>query len=248
MKLLAKELFSYIDLTTLNATDSVYSVDKLIDFALDNETQGNAVAAICVFPNFGEHVVSRLTNSKIHTAVVAGGFPHGQTFTGLKQTEVQAAAQSGVDDIDIVLNRGVFFGGDMEAAKHEIMLLKESSGQTKLKVILETGELKTDENIRSASALAISAGADFIKTSTGKCEIGATFKAARIMCQEIRREFEASGKKIGFKPSGGIRTFDDAALYRDVVLAELGEDWLTPDLFRIGASSLAGDLLKLINS
>lgn len=248
MNSLAKELFSYIDLTTLNATDNVHTINELVDFALESENQGMQIAAICVFPNFGAHVMNRLEQSAIHTAVVAGAFPHGQSFLELKAHEVRFAAEIGVNDIDIVLNRGLFFAGDLDGVRHEIEVLRENAGRSQLKVILETGELKADEYIRKASQIAIAGGADFIKTSTGKCDVGATDGAVRIMCQEIKREFEKSGRKIGLKPSGGIRTFDDAALYRDIVLAELGEEWLTPKLFRIGASSLAKDLINIIQS
>ena len=192
--------------------------------------------------------MNRLQSSSIHTAVVAGAFPHGQTFLEVKVQEVRTVAEIGVDDIDIVLNRGLFFAGDLDGVHNEIVVLKENAGNSHLKVILETGELKSEEYIKKAAQLAISAGADFIKTSTGKCDIGATETAVRIMCQEIKREFESSGRKVGLKPSGGIRTFDDAALYRDIVLAELGEQWLTPKLFRIGASSLAKDLINIIRS
>ena len=248
MHSLAKELLSYIDLTTLNATDNIHSINELVDFALEQEKQELKVAAICVYPNFGAHVMNRLQDSTIHTAVVAGAFPHGQTFLEVKAQEVRTVAEIGVNDIDIVLNRGLFFAGDLDGAHNEIVVLKENAGNSHLKVILETGELKSEEYIRKAAQLAISAGADFIKTSTGKCDIGATEAAVRIMCQEIKREFDNSGRKVGLKPSGGIRTFDDAALYRDIVLAELGEQWLTPTLFRIGASSLAKDLINIIRS
>lgn len=248
MKALAKELLSYIDLTTLNATDTVQSVNTLVDFAMLNERQGYAVAALCVYPNFGAQVLKRLSNSSLKTAVVAGSFPHGQSFLEIKEQEVRLAAELGVHEIDIVFNRGLFFSGDFAGVKNEIEQLKLAAGHAQLKVILETGELKSKENIRLAAQLSIEAGANFVKTSTGKCEIGATFDSARIICQELKHHFLETGTKIGFKASGGIRTFDDAAMYRDVVLAELGEEWLTPDLFRIGASSLANDLLNVINA
>ena len=246
MNTLARELYSYIDLTTLNATDHIHSINELIDFALTQNAKGLTVAAICVYPNFGAHVLNRLSETSIHTAVVAGAFPHGQTFLELKAQEVQLAAQIGVHDIDVVLNRGLFFAGDFEGVENEIKVLKEHAGKATLKVILESGELKTEHNIRKAAQLAIKGGADFIKTSTGKMEIGANPEAVSIMCQEIKRNYQETGKKIGLKPSGGIRTVEDAALYRDIVLTELGNEWLTPELFRIGASSLANDLIKQI--
>lgn len=247
MKSLAQELLSFIDLTTLNATDTVQSVNTLVDFALHNERQGDAVAAICVYPNFGEQVLQRLSNSSMKTAVVAGSFPHGQSFLEVKEQEVRLAAELGVHEIDIVLNRGLFFAANYKGVKEEIVRLKRAAGKAHLKVILETGELKSKENIRLAARLAIEAGADFVKTSTGKCEIGATFDSVRIICQELKGYYIETSNKVGFKASGGIRTFEDAAMYRDIVLAELGEDWLTPDLFRIGASSLANDLLNIIH-
>jgi deoxyribose-phosphate aldolase len=248
MKDLAKELFGYIDLTTLNATDNVQSVTQLVDYALACEKNGLRVAALCVFPNFGELVLSELKGSAIHTAVVAGSFPHGQSFLSIKIEEVRLAAKLGVHDIDVVLNRGHFFEGNHDAVIEEIRALKLAAGKAKLKVILETGELVQPQHIRKAAQLALTAGADFIKTSTGKCEIGATEEAAQIMCEEIKHHFERTGMRVGFKSSGGIRNFEQAATYRDIVFTVLGEEWLTPELFRIGASSLAKELEQLITN
>jgi deoxyribose-phosphate aldolase len=196
MKALAQELFSYIDLTTLNATDTFHTVDALIDLAKKNECIDNKVAAICVFPNFGAHVLSGLENSSIKTAVVAGSFPHGQSFLEVKEQEVRLAAELGVHEIDIVLNRGLFFAANYTMVKSEIERLKVASGNAQLKVILESGELKSKENIHLAAQLAIEGGADFVKTSTGKCEVGATFESARIICQELKRHFLETGDKV----------------------------------------------------
>jgi deoxyribose-phosphate aldolase len=246
MNSIIKELLSYLDLTSLNATDTIANINELVDFALATEKEGNPVAAICVYPNFGPHVLQRLEYSQIHTAVVAGSFPHGQSFLECKAQEVRIAAESGVHDIDIVLNRGLFLAGDVDGAANEIRVLKEQAGDAVLKVILETGELISPENIRIASRIAIESGADFIKTSTGKCTVGATEEAALIMCEEIKRAFENTGKQVGLKISGGVRTFDDAIAYREIIIKTLGNNWLTPKLFRIGASSLAHELVKRV--
>jgi deoxyribose-phosphate aldolase len=246
MHSIAKELLGYVDLTTLNATDTNASVNELTEKAVEWACEEMPVAAVCVFPLFAAMVKYKLEGTGVRTAVVAGAFPHGQTYDSVKKLEVELAATEGVDDIDIVLNRSLFFSQEYEACLSEIEMLKLAAGPSKLKVILETGELITEENIRTASKIALNAGADFIKTSTGKCAVGATEDAVRIMCQEIFTHFETTGNKVGIKVSGGIRTFDDALIYRNIVKETLGDSWLDPNFFRIGASSLADELVNML--
>jgi deoxyribose-phosphate aldolase len=248
MSAIAKELLSYVDLTTLNATDTVASVNLLAEKATEWACELYPVAAVCVFPNFAALVKYKLEGTNVKTAVVAGAFPHGQSYDSVKKLEVELASQELVDEIDIVLNRGLFLANDFEACFSEIVLLKKAAGSAQLKVILETGELSSEENIRSASLLAMKAGADFIKTSTGKCAVGATEDAARYMAEEIRSYYETTNKKVGLKVSGGIRTFEEALTYRNIVKEILGNEWLHPDLFRIGASSLASELVAQIET
>ena len=246
MQSIARELLGYVDLTTLNATDTNASVNELTEKAVEWACEDMPVAAVCVFPIFAAMVKYKLEGTGVHTAVVAGAFPHGQTYDGVKKLEVELAASESVDDIDIVLNRSLFLSQDYDACRNEIKMLKIAAGSTKLKVILETGELITEANIRAASRIAIEAGADFIKTSTGKCAVGATEDAVRIMCQEIVTHFETTGNKVGIKVSGGIRTFDDAVMYRNIVKEMLGDTWLNSTYFRIGASSLADELVNML--
>jgi deoxyribose-phosphate aldolase len=246
MSNIARELLSYVDLTTLNATDTVASVNLLTEKAVEWACESYPVAAVCVFPNFAALVKYKLEGTNVKTAVVAGAFPHGQSYDSVKKLEVELASKEEVDEIDIVLNRGLFFANDFKACIEEITLLKKAAGKAQLKVILETGELNTEENIRNASLLAMKAGADFIKTSTGKSAVGATEEAARCMADEILKFYKETNKKVGLKVSGGIRTLEEALVYRNIVKEILGSDWLNPQLFRIGASSLANDLVAKI--
>lgn len=239
-------LFSSIDLTTLSTEDSVKSVAKFTqrvnDFDNDYPQYKN-VAAICVYSNFAEVVKTHLDVEGVDVAVVAAGFPSSQTFEAVKVADVALAVEAGADEVDIVFNLGLFLDEDYESLCDEIIELKHTAKHAKLKVILETGALKTAENIRKASVLSMYSGADFIKTSTGKIYSGASLEAAYVMCQCIKGYFETSGRKVGFKASGGVRTADEAVAYYTIVKEVLGEEWLNHDLFRIGASSLANNLL-----
>lgn len=235
------QLLSFIDLTSLEATDHEKSLMTLI-YKANQGHQGVHPAAVCVYPNFGKFVADHL-QKPIQTAIVAGSFPSGQTFTAAKISELTAIENLPVQEVDIVINRGAFLAGNYTFVADEIQQMRNAVPSKKLKVILETGELKSADLIRKASELAIEAGADFIKTSTGKCNTGATPEAAEIMCGVIAVHFKNTGKRIGFKPSGGIRRVEDAALYVEIVRNKLGPDWLTPDLFRIGASSLYDTLI-----
>lgn len=241
-----KLALSLIDLTTLNATDTVESVTKFTqkvnDFPSHFEGLEN-VAAICVYPNMVNTVEDTLQLPEVNIAAVAGGFPSSMTFTKVKVEETKLALKAGADEIDIVLSLSAFLADDFQAAHNDIAAIKACMDDAHLKVILETGALKTPENIWKASLLAINAGADFIKTSTGKMEPAATPMAAYIMCLAIAFHFEETGEKIGFKAAGGISTPDEAMIYVSIVKEILGEEWLNPQLFRIGASRLANNLL-----
>lgn len=241
-----KLLFNCIDLTTLNATDSPVSVARFTERVNDFESEHGDlpnVAAICVYPNFSQVVRTVLDVSEVRIACVAGGFPSSQTFPEVKVAETALAVEGGADEIDIVLNVGNFLDGDWEEVCDEIQELKHSCRHAHLKVILETGALKTAENIRAASILAMYSGADFIKTSTGKGYPGASLEAAYVMCLCIKEYFEATGTMIGFKPAGGVSTTNDALAYYTIVKHVLGEKWLNNRCFRLGASRLANNLL-----
>ncbi len=242
-----KFLFNCIDLTTLNATDSPQSVaaftERVNAFEAEHPELPN-VAAICVYPNFAQVVRTVLDVTEVNIACVSGGFPSSQTFPEVKVAETALAVEGGADEIDIVLNIGNFLDGDWEEVCDEIAELKHSCRHAHLKVILETGALKTAENIRAASILAMYSGADFIKTSTGKGYDGASLEAAYVMCQCIKEYFEKTGNMIGFKPAGGVSTTDDAIAYYTIVKHVLGDKWLDNEYFRLGASRLANNLLS----
>ncbi len=242
-----KFLFHCIDLTTLNTTDSDESVMNFVKGVnrLDEEYPDlKNVAAICVYPNFAEVVKDTLEVEDVKIACVAGGFPSAQTFTEIKVAEAAMALMDGAEEIDIVMNVGKFLSEDYENLCDEIQELKETCKEHKLKVILETGALKTASNIKRAAILAMYAGADFIKTSTGKLQPGATLEAAYVMCQAIKEYHKLTGNKIGFKPAGGINSISDAINYYTIVKEVLGEEWLNNGLFRLGTSRLANQLLS----
>ncbi len=240
-------LFGSIDLTTLSTEDSENSVKDFTQRVNDFEEeypQFEHVAAICVYSNFAEVVSSTLEVSGVDVAVVAGGFPSSQTFTAVKVADVALAVAGGANEVDVVMNLGYFRDGNYEDLCDELIELKHTAKSARMKVILETGALKTAEAIRDASVLAMWSDADFIKTSTGKIYPGASLEAAWVMCQCIREYYQQTGRKVGFKAAGGIRTAEDALRYYAVVKEVLGDEWLTHDLFRIGASSLANNLLS----
>ena len=241
-------LYSCIDLTSLNTDDSIESIWKFVEKVNDFEglrPDVDNVAAVCVYPNFVSAVKEALT-ADVRIVSVAGGFPSSQTFPEIKVAEVSLAVADGADEIDIVMNVGAFFDDDLETFCNEILELKDACRESTLKVILETGLLKTAFNIKKAAILSIYSGADFIKTSTGKIYPGASFEAVYVMCETIREYYELHNKKIGIKISGGIRTAEDAVKYYTVVKEVLGEEWLTPEYFRLGASSLTNSLLSLL--
>jgi deoxyribose-phosphate aldolase len=237
------KLISLIDLTSLDNCDTESSIKKLVEKA-NSSCFGVYPAAVCAFANFGDLVRKNL-NPSIKTAVVGSCFPSSQTLSAAKIAEANLISQTAVDELDIVINRGDFFDEKYDQISHEISRIKQALKEKTLKVILETGDLKTEKSIKLAAELAIESGADFIKTSTGKTSQGASPDAVRWMCEVIKIHHINTGIKIGIKPSGGIKTIDDALVYYNIVQEELGEDWLTPSLFRIGASSLY-DQLKTV--
>ena len=242
-----KRIYSCIDLTSLNATDTREEIWNFTETVNDFEGSSDVdnVAAICVFPNFVETVKEALT-ANVNIAAVAGGFPSSQTFTEVKIAETGLAVASGADEIDIVLNLGYFLEENYEDVCEEIDEIKNACREAKLKVILETGALKSAKNIMKASILALYSGADFIKTSTGKVYEGATLEAAYVMCTAIKEYNLKTVNKAGFKASGGISTTEDAVKYYTIVKEVLGDEYLNKEYFRIGASKLATNLLESI--
>ena len=251
--LLSKEemklAFSCIDLTTLGAEDTQEKgrlmAEKVSLFPRHFIELPN-VAAICVYPTLVETVRKNLKDPKVALASVAAGFPSSMTFIEVKELETALSVAAGADEIDIVISIGTFMEGNFTKIVEEISRIKKSCGEAHLKVILETGALKTPEHIWKASVMAMQAGADFVKTSTGKMEPAATPEAAWVMCSAIREFYNRTGKKVGFKAAGGIVESADALLYMAIVREILGEEWLNPQLFRIGASRLANNLLTSI--
>lgn len=244
-----KFLFNSIDLTTLKATDSPESVARFTENVNNFEEEYGElpnVAAICVYPNFAGVVRAVLEVSEVNIACVSGGFPSSQTFEEVKIAETSLAVAAGADEIDIVLNLGYFLDGDYESVCDEITEQKEACRNGRLKVILETGALKTAANIKKASVLSLYSGADFLKTSTGKEYPGASLEAAYVMAQCIKEYYEKTGTRVGFKAAGGVSTVEDAVKYYTIIKEVLGEEWLTNQYFRIGASRLANTLLSAI--
>jgi deoxyribose-phosphate aldolase len=249
-KLWALELaIRTIDLTTLEGADTPGKVAALCSKALRPDPVDRsipAVAAVCVYPNLVPVAVERVRGSGIKVASVATGFPSGQTPLDVKLAEVRDVVEMGADEVDMVIDRGAFLSGRYAKVYDEIVRVKEASGDAHLKVILETGELGTYDNVRRASLLAMAAGADFIKTSTGKLPSAATLPVALVMLEAIRDVYEETGRMVGMKPAGGIRTAKQAVQHLVLVHETLGSEWLTPDLYRLGASSLLNDILLQI--
>lgn len=242
-----RRIFNCIDLTTLATTDSPASVSDFVErvnIFEDEHPDLPNVAAICVYPNFAQIVRTVLDVSDVKVACVAGGFPSAQTFPEIKVAETAMAVQTGADEIDMVFQVGLYLDGDYEGVTDDIAEIKAACGNAHLKVILETGALKTAEHIRNASILSMYSGADFIKTSTGKVYEGASLEAAFVMAQCIKEYYEKTGRRVGFKASGGVVTTDEAVQYYTIIKEILGEEWLNNDLFRIGASRLANNLLS----
>jgi deoxyribose-phosphate aldolase len=238
-----------MDLTTLEGADTPGKIAALCSKAVRPDPVDRtvpSVAAVCVYPNLVSHALERVRGTGVKVASVATGFPSGQYPTELKIDDAHAAAELGADEIDMVIDRGAFLSGRYAKVYDEIVRVKEAIGEAHLKVILETGELGTYDNVRRASLLAIAGGADFIKTSTGKVQPAATLPVTLVMLEAIRDVHEETGRKIGMKPAGGIRTAKQAVQYLVLLHETLGPDWMTPDLFRFGASSLLNDVLMQI--
>lgn len=242
-----KTIFSCIDLTTLSPTDSVKSVTAFVEkvnlFSKEYAEMPN-VAAICVFPNYADTVKTVLKVEGVNRAVVSAGFPNSQALQSIKVTETSLAIDGGANEIDVVISIGEFFEGNYKHVFDELVKLKEACGDVHLKVILETGLLNDPELIWKASMLAMEAGADFIKTSTGKVDPAATHEAAYVMSKAIKEYTAQSGRVVGLKPAGGISTTSNAVAYYSIVKEVLGTMWLNNTWFRIGASRLANELLN----
>lgn len=242
-----KQLLSTVELTTLKVTDSQESVLRFTEnvnrFA-DEHPELPPLATICVYPNFAKIVSESLEADGVKVACVVGGFPSSQTFIEIKTAETALAVHDGADECDMVLSVGTFQSGDYETCADEIAEIKAACNEKPLKVILETGALKTAEAIKKASILSMYAGADFIKTSTGKIEVAATLEAAYAMCSAIKEYHALTGQYIGFKAAGGIKTTAEAIDFYTVVRELLGEDYIKQGLFRIGTSRLANLLVS----
>lgn len=242
-------LLSCLDLTTLEATDNDEKVIALCHQATCYTAQGLPnVAAVCVYPNFTALVRTKLEGSGVKTACVAGAFPSGQSPLHIRIEEVKYALEQGAQEIDMVISRGRFLEGDYSFVHDEVEQIKKVCRYAHLKVILETGELATPEKIYKASEIAMNAGADFIKTSTGKAQPTATPEAVWVMLQAIRSHFEKTGHMVGIKPSGGIVEPNQAILYARLVKEVLGSGWLNNKLFRLGASRLANNIANVLQT
>jgi deoxyribose-phosphate aldolase len=246
---LLMSILNLIDLTSLNTTDNKSSIIHLTGKV--NRFQGRFtnipnVAAICVFPNFVSVVKEKLTAKNVKIASVAGSFPTSQTFRSIKVAESKLAVEAGADEIDIVIPLGAFLGNDYAMVVEEIREIKEAIGDKQLKVIIESGLLADYQLIFKASMISMDAGADFIKTSTGKTNISATPEAAFVMCRAISDFYSETGIRVGFKAAGGIATASDAFTYFKIVNHCLGKEWLNNKFFRIGASRLANNILSVI--
>lgn len=251
-----KDCFSMMDLTTLKTDDTPKSVEKLVGKVnAFNETYPDwpLPASVCVYSNFAD-TVKNARKVDFNITVVSACFPSSQSFLEVKLKECEMAVERGADEVDIVLALNAFLAGDFESAADEIRQVRRTIDQVAekqgrkvhLKVILETGLLRTPENIAEASFLAMEAGADFIKTSTGKVDVNATPTAAYVMCECISRYYAATGKKIGFKPAGGISSAADALCYYSIVSSVLGKEWLNKELFRFGVSRVANSILSAV--
>ena len=242
-------VLSMIDLTTLEGSDTEGKVKQLCYKArhLHDAVEGlPTVAAVCVYPNYVQLAHKELTGSGIKVASVATAFPSGNSSLEIKLSDVKMAVEQGADEIDMVISRGRFHAGEFQYVYDEIAAVKEACGMARLKVILETGELGTLDNVRKASDIAIAAGGDFIKTSTGKIKPAATMPVTLVMLEAIRDHYFKTGEMVGMKPAGGISKSKLALHYLIMVKETLGEEWLTNHWFRFGASSLANDVLMQI--
>ncbi len=246
---MCKTILGCIDLTTLEGSDTEEKVRKLCDTSLsfrNEERQIPATASVCVYPPFVSVAKEKLRGTGVHVASVAGAFPSGQLPIHLKVAEVEYAVAQGADEIDMVISRGTFLSGQYQQVYDEIRAIRKACPQQKLKVILETGELETPQNIYRASQLAIHAGADFLKTSTGKIAVNATPEAFWVMMLAIQQHYQDTGEKVGIKVAGGVSTPEQAYTYLHIWRHNMGKDWVTPELFRVGTSRLATKIFEKI--
>jgi deoxyribose-phosphate aldolase len=238
-----------MDLTTLEGADTVGKVRSLATKAIrpdPSDATIPSVAALCIYPSLVPTAVERLRGSSVKVASVATAFPSGQAPLDIKVAEARAVVEAGADEVDMVIDRGAFLAGRYAKVYDEVVRVKETCGDAHLKVILETGELGTYDNVRRAALLAIAAGADFVKTSTGKISPAATLPVTLVLLEAVRDVYDETGRRIGVKAAGGIRVSKQAVQYLVLVHETLGPDWLTPELFRLGASSLLNDVLMQI--
>jgi len=245
-----KQIFGFIDLTTLNNTDTPERVKQFTENVNNFNTHFPDmpnVASICVYPTLVEHVKKNLKINSVKITSVAGGFPSAQTFLDLKLIETQRAIENGANEIDMVISAGALLSGDYQTVYDEIKALKDVCGNLKLKVILESGSLKNLTNVKIASVIALEAGADFLKTSTGKTVPAASPEAVYVMAQTIKSHFEKTGQKTGIKPAGGISDSETALKYFALIKSVLGDNWLNSELFRIGTYNLSNKLLNDIS-
>lgn len=246
---MCKTLLGCVDLTTLEGSDTTEKVQKLCDTSLsfrDEEKGIPSTASVCVYSPFVSVAKERLKGSDVHVASVAGGFPAGQLPINLKVAEVQYAVAQGADEIDMVISRGAFLEGRYQQVYDEILAIRRACPRQKLKVILETGELATPQNIFRASQLAIHAGADFLKTSTGKIAVNATPEAFWVMMFAIQQHFQNTGRKVGIKVAGGLSTPEQGYTYLHIWKQNMGKEWVTPELFRVGTSRVANKIFEKI--
>ena len=252
-----KDCFSFMDLTSLHSNDTEASIRKMVEKVNDLQAKYPEYplpASVCVYPNFAPVLKVARNSEELHVTTVASCFPSAQSYLEVKVRECELAVENGADEVDIVLALNAFLSGDSETASAEITAMRQavdkvahSQGrEVVLKVILETGLLVSPENIANASFLAMEAGADFIKTSTGKVPVNATPVAACVMCGCIKKFYETTGKKVGFKAAGGISSAADAVSYYSIVSTILGKEWLTKQLFRLGVSRLANNLMSAL--
>ncbi len=243
-------IIGLLDYTSLNVTDTdkrILAMCKSVNMFPERYFNFPNVAAICIYPAFVELVKKNLTTENVSIASVAAGFPASQTPMEVKKCEILLAQKHGATELDIVISVGKFLSADYESVYNEFVEMKQVC-DLPYKVILETGALETPENVWNASMLMLEAGANFIKTSTGKLPVGATHQSVFVMCQAIKLYYELTGKKIGLKPAGGISTPQQAVEYYAIVKNILGDEWLKPSLFRIGASSLANNICSYIET
>jgi len=243
------KIFSLLDLTTLNPQDNnatAHKFTRLLNAFPASFPGMPSVAAVCVYPMLVEEIRKGLTAPGVKIAAVGAGFPSSQTFLAIKLAECGLLVKKGADEIDVVISVGRFLAGEYLEVLNELILIREACAGARLKVILETGLLKTATNIRLASLIAMEAGADFIKTSTGKIPVAATPEAVNVMARAIRDYYALTGRAVGIKPAGGIAEVSEAMVYYHLINTLLGEEWLNPERFRIGASRLANNLLTVI--